>query len=394
MKILANNTCISKKPPFYEYPKGWIIDTKKFDKDLNGYVRIHTGWYRTYTEAKNDYLNQYNIAKEAALSRKNSKPHANGNLPFGKFLELFSAYRLTKVRGSTFYHLDKFVQSNFLASYAELPIKEVFCRDFAIRFKEEVLRKNLTKAYKNKALGYYRQMCDYAFGSGMLPPDQYAYCKFATEQISREEETPIVEEKNFVLTDDEITKLLLAIDDPIHKMLTEFLFATGFRLSEALALTPKEIDFNKRTITREYVWQVDEYGTEKRLHRTKSGFGGTFPASETILASLLGYIRTNHIQDDESLFPCATDLHRPVEQQWYRKKLKAYCKKAGIREIHPHIARHTFCTKVAALTGNSNADKRSLEILTGHTMAVNQNIYTHADEEVMRQIVDTIGNKA
>lgn len=394
-KIVTNETCISKKPPFYEFAKGWSIDTRKFDEDVGDYIHITHRWYKTFTEAKRDYQNQYNIAKEKAIAKKNRHPAANENLKLTKFLAMFSDYRLTKVRGSTFYHLDKFVQANFFKDKGNMPIKEVFCRDFATAFKADVLQRNLTKQYKNKALGYYRQMCEYAFGSGMLPPDQYAYCKFACEPIGREEELPQVDKsKTFALSDQEVDKLLSAIDDGLHKMLVQFLFATGFRLSEALALTPKEIDFANGTITREWVIQVDEYGTERRFHRTKNGFEGTFPASQELLFALRQYIDTNYIKDDELLFHSKTSLYRPLEKMWFRKKLKAYCKKAGIREIHPHIARHTFCTKVAAMTGDSNIDRKSLEMLTGHTMAVNQNIYTHADQEVMRQIVDSISNKA
>ena len=391
-KILAGK-CLAKKAPFYQYEKGWAIDTRKNDPEV-GYIHITSRWYKTYSEAKADYPNQYQLAKERVLSVKKKSPLLDENLPFKKFMEKFSDYRLTKVRGSTFYHLDKFVQSNFFEEHYDKPIKDIFNRDFAAKFKESVMAKKLTKAYKNKALGYYRQMCEYVFGSGMLPSDQYPLCKFATEPIGREEETVKPTKDTFALTDEEVDKLLAVIDHPVYKMLTEFLFATGFRLSEALALTPREIDFDKRTITREYVIQVDEYGSERRFHRTKNGFEGTFPASGELLASLLTYINDRFIGDDEYLFPCSTDLHRPLERNWYRKKPKAYCKQAGIREIPPHIARHTFCTKVASMTGDSNADRKSLEMLTGHTASVNQSTYTHADENTMREIVDNINRRA
>lgn len=384
---------LAKKPPFYQYKEGWAIDTKKNDPDV-GMVRICHRWYRTYSEAKADFQNQYQIAKDRVLAKEKRHPKQNESLLFGKFLEQFSDYRLTKVRGSTFYHLDKFIQTNFFDGLEKKPIKEVFNRNFANTFKQNVLKRDLTKAYKNKALGYYRQMCEFAFGSGMLPPDEYAYCKFATEPIAREEDKPIaVKEQPFALTEQEIERLYEAIDNPVHLILTKFLFATGFRLSEALALTPKEIDFDNMKVSREYVWQVNEYGSEGRHHRTKNNNVANVPVSAWIIKELLIYINEMLIADDELLFHCSTDLHRPVEPQWYRKKLRAYCKKAGIREIHPHIARHTFCTNVASVMGNSDMDKKTLEVLTGHTASVNQSVYTHADDETLRQIVDNIGRK-
>ena len=395
-KIVSKPVCLSKKAPYYEYPQGWCIETQKYDAEVGAYIRISHRWYRTITEAKADYVNQYNLAKEKALLRGKANIKANADLPLEEFMKLFSDYRLTKVRGSTFHHLDKFIQTNFFGKYANLKIRDVFCRDFAIAFKKEVLTKDLTKQYKNKGLAYYRQMCEYAFGSGMLPPEQYAYCKFATEALVKEEEvaTKPSQQRQFAMTEEEVNKLLSAIDHPVHKALTQFLFATGFRLSEALALTPREIDFGKKTITREYEWQDDEHGCLKRFHRTKNNVAGTFPASTQLLAFLYGYIGEMGIGEDDCLFPCATSKSRPIETQWYRKKLKQYCRKAGVREIHPHIARHTFCTKVSAITGDSNADKRSLEMLTGHTYAVNQGIYTHADEDNMRAIVDSIDRRA
>ena len=383
---------LAKKPPFYQYKEGWLVDTKKNDPEV-GVIRIYHRWYKNYNEAKADFQNQYQMAKEKAQGKKNRHPKQDETLRFGKFIEIFSDYRLTKVRGSTFYHLDKFIQRNFLEEHYNKPIKDVFNRDFASEFKNLVLKKNLTKAYKNKALGYYRQMCEYAFGSGMLPPDQYAYCKFATEPIAREEDKPIATKEVFTITDNEVARLLSVIDNPVYLMLTKFLFATGFRLSEALALTPKEIDFDSLKISREYVWQVNEYGSDGRHHRTKNNNEAKVPVSESIINELWRYVNELRIADDEMLFPCATDPHRPVEPQWYRKKLHGYCKQAGIREIHPHIARHTFCSKVASVMGNSDMDKKTLEILTGHTASVNQSIYTHAEDESIRQIVDNIGRR-
>ena len=391
--MIAGSKCLRKKPPFYECEKGWCIDTRKNDPDV-GYIHISAKWYRTLNEAKADYPKQYQLAKNKKIKKTAKSPRNDEKMKFSKFLELFSEYRLTKVRASTFYHLDKFVQKTFLQKFMGKEIKDIFTQETASNYKRKVLATDLTKAYKNKALGYYRQMCDYAFGSGLLNPDQYAWCKFATESLTKEEEVAVkTKQAPFALTDNEVDRLLSVIDNPVHLMLTKFLFATGFRLSEALAITPREIDFNRGMITREYQWGMTEIGTEGRLHRTKNNNEATFPASESLLNELLQYINKHHIGDDEMLFYCSTDLYRPVESQWYRKKLRAYCRKAGIREIHPHIARHTFCTKVAALTGSSNADKKALEILTGHTESVNQGVYNHAEEETMRNIVNMMNRK-
>ena len=289
---------LAKKPPFYQYKEGWLVDTKKNDPEV-GVIRIYHRWYKTYNEAKADFQNQYQMAKEKAQGKKNRHPKQDETLRFGKFIEIFSDYRLTKVRGSTFYHLDKFIQKNFLEEHYNKPIKDVFNRDFASEFKNLVLKKNLTKAYKNKALGYYRQMCEYAFGSGMLPPDQYAYCKFATEPIAREEDKPIATKEVFTITDNEVARLLSVIDNPVYLMLTKFLFATGFRLSEALALTPKEIDFDSLKISREYVWQVNEYGSDGRHHRTKNNNEAKVPVSESIINELWLYVNELRIADDE-----------------------------------------------------------------------------------------------
>ena len=99
------------------------------------------------------------------------------------------------------------------------------------------------------------------------------------------------------------------------------------------------------------------------------------------------HIKAFSIEPSDYLF-CGKSGKRPLDQSAFGKRIRSLCEKLGVRYCHPHILRHTFCTKLASLTNGSNLDIKVVEGLTGHTFDVNQNQYTHASETRMRELVN------
>lgn len=75
---------------------------------------------------------------------------------------------------------------------------------------------------------------------------------------------------------------------------------------------------------------------------------------------------------------------RAVQKMVERQSVAAFG-----RRIYPHILRHTFATRLMAVT-----DMRHVQALLGHKSITSTQVYTHPDSESMRSAVDQAFGRA
>ncbi|HWD11500.1 MAG TPA: site-specific integrase [Solirubrobacteraceae bacterium] len=130
-----------------------------------------------------------------------------------------------------------------------------------------------------------------------------------------------------------------------NRALLVLLYRTGVRISEALALYPKDIDLRTGSAT------VLE--GKRRKRRT---VGGIDPQAAAIIEQWLAERSRRGINGRHPLFCTITrDLAsgesgpgRPVRAAYYRELCKRLGKKAGIdKRVHPHGLRHTCAFDMA-----------------------------------------------
>lgn len=79
--------------------------------------------------------------------------------------------------------------------------------------------------------------------------------------------------------------------------------------------------------------------------------------------------------------------NRPVEPRCYRKSIRCYLRQASLRNVHPHLLRHTFATTCL----QAGCDVKTLSELLGHTNAnVTLQRYVHSDLERKRKELQRI----
>lgn len=175
---------------------------------------------------------------------------------------------------------------------------------------------------------------------------------------------------------DEVDKLLSVFNanDPIeyrNKVLIEFLYSTGCRVSEVLNIKISDVD-SKRGFVR-----VVGKGNKERI----------VPLYNKLVEILPAYYNIRHVyfvkgKDTGYLF-----LNRngnKLSRMMCFNIIRDACKRAGIRKkISPHTIRHSFATHLLT----NGADLRTIQILLGHSNISTTEIYTHVTDNKMRDVL-------
>ncbi len=172
------------------------------------------------------------------------------------------------------------------------------------------------------------------------------------------------------------------------------LFGTGMRVSEFCGLTLKDLDFKERKIHVDHQLCRERMKDQNRyfVERTKTESGKrNIPMTDEVYQALQNIVRnrpkvktemvlngySGFILIDKNGNPKVA-LHIENEFRWARYKFDKLYPNNTLPHITPHVARHTFATRMA----QSGMDLKALQYLLGHSDAgVTMNVYTHTSYE-------------
>ena len=159
-----------------------------------------------------------------------------------------------------------------------------------------------------------------------------------------------------VLSPQEVSRLLGTLSNLKHRTILMTLYATGLRLSEAMALEVRDID------------------SERMLIRVRQGKGKRqryVPLSDTLLEHLRRYWKS--YRPGHWLFP-STDPQRPLDQSSVQKICTQAAHKAGlIKKVSPHVLRHSFATHLL----EAGTDLKTIQVWLGHRSLSSTSVYLH-----------------
>ena len=157
------------------------------------------------------------------------------------------------------------------------------------------------------------------------------------------------------------------------KAMLEMMYAAGLRASAVGALRVNEYNATLGVLT------VTGKGSKQRLVPIGR------PAQEWVqryLDELRGELtRFGDGRDERRLL--LSNTGRPLERVAVWQIVRRLAPKAGLRNVHPHMLRHSFATHL--LIGG--ADLRVVQELLGHSDIAPTQIYTHVDRSRLREVV-------
>jgi len=180
---------------------------------------------------------------------------------------------------------------------------------------------------------------------------------------------------------DDIERLLAAAetDEPMalrDRALLEFLYGTGARVSEAVALDVDDVDREDRTVV------LDGKGGKQRL--VPVGSYACRAIDDYLVRLRPELTRKARSGNAGALFLNARGGRLTRQGAW--TVLGAVAERAGLAgRVSPHTLRHSFATHLL----DGGADIRTVQELLGHSSATTTQIYTRVTVDRLREVYAT-----
>jgi integrase len=175
------------------------------------------------------------------------------------------------------------------------------------------------------------------------------------------------------LSHDELSRLLMAVDDPMWNSMIVVASRTGLRFGELSGLQWDDVDLSERKIT------VRRSLVKGHAGPPKNGRVREVPLSADAVAAL------RRLSGGDSS-PVFTLSGNPVSRSAAHRAITRYCELAGIKRIGWHALRHTCATQMA----NMDINLRKVQTILGHADIKMTERYTHISVESLLEAVNML----
>ena len=167
-----------------------------------------------------------------------------------------------------------------------------------------------------------------------------------------------------VMTMEEVKKLINSAGSYKTKMIIQFLYSSGLRLSELINLKINDLELKEKM-----GWVRKGKGSKDRM----------FIISEHLAKELNEYIKTLD-KNEIYLFP---GRNGTLSSRNIQKIVESAAKRAGIKKkVTPHKIRHSFATHLV----EDGVDIRKIQVLLGHSSISTTEIYAHVSSVELKKI--------
>ncbi len=167
-----------------------------------------------------------------------------------------------------------------------------------------------------------------------------------------------------VLTKDEIKKILTAAENPKHRLLIEFLYSSGLRVSECVSLKIDDLDFSEKM---------------GKIRHGKGNKERYIILSDTLIQHLNDYMSKKK-DSSPNIFSVKG---RPITARQAQNIVKGAAKKAAIKKrVFCHALRSSFATHLL----EAGTDIRVIQELLGHSDLSTTQIYTKVSTQQLKKV--------
>lgn len=167
-----------------------------------------------------------------------------------------------------------------------------------------------------------------------------------------------------VLTKDEVKQLFDNISNFQHRLILKLYYSSGLRLSEAITLKKKDLDFNE-----DIIWIRNGKGGKDRM--------------SILSKSLSEELKLFTQSKDKNDFVFVNSKGNPLSDRSIQLAMQKAKDRANLqKDVHVHSLRHSFATHLL----EAGVDIRKIQELLGHADLSTTQIYTKVSNEELKKV--------
>lgn len=291
--------------------------------------------YKTKKEAQYAYEDYLTEEKEkAALPALIEEPKP-AELTFSELVSHYFNYEKTRVKASSYYDLTKKIESKILPFFENIEVKSITP---AVILKWQNTLEAYSYRYKKDIQTHLSSIYNFA--------ERYYDIPNVMKKVDRPRNLEGKKEMLFY-SPDEFSRFIKEVSRPDYRMFFTFLYLSGCRRGEALALTWKDITeepYLTATISRSVAYKVGENGKPYTVTDTKTHKSRTVALPSFLTAELIAYKQWQS-ENVKNLKGDGTDFvfggEDPLPPTSIERALTNSAKAAGVKRIRVHDLRHS-----------------------------------------------------
>lgn len=357
-----------------------------FEKNQSGKWSVR---FRVYEDGKtkNKRLSGFGTKKEAEIAytkymaTAERPPKKSEQMSLRELFESYCAFAENRVKESTLYDMRTTAEKHILPYFDKFKNLTDIKKLDILKWQNRLNELNLSYKYKSKIRTYLVTV--WKFGQ--------RYYDVETDPISGVESFRRTEAKKEMLvwTEEEFKKFIDCVDDIVYRCLFSFLFMTGCRKGEALALRWKDIDLKNKTarieksITRRF--DKSKHPDAAYLETTPKNIYSvrTVDLPQSLCDLLYAHKWCDCCEEDEFVFGGAAPLPNTTIARAFEDGIK----KSGVKKIRIHDLRHSH----ASMLISKGLDIVSVAKRLGHAnIEETLNTYAHFLPQNKEKILNAI----
>ena len=357
-------------------PKRWMIDTTITFPDGTRKHFKKRGYF-----SKADALADFERAKNEFISKAGYKS-VRGD--FAALIDLYISYQSTKVRPSTLTGIIGRINKYIKPEFDNKKLEQIYSLQSLNNFKNNINSLDVSNAHKNRVLTDMRQISEFAYKREFISDSLYKRSQIALESINNNE----IQKTNYtVWTFEQYQQFIKTFNDnDPYKVLFQWMFYSGARIGETLALQWKDFDPDNRTI---HIYKT----ANNRLSTGQSEISPTKTAAGNRLVYLNNAI-LSQFKDLKIAYGSNLDSYlffgknQPLGATTIRKHFNDHIIKAKLPKIKIHEIRHTNNTWLLNQFNSKSEADAITKRLGRSSLKTTLDIYYHTNQEDEIEMMD------